>query len=196
MDTVSHHAKGGSRLKFAVLSVCVVLAVHGLLRMFPDTVVLPLFCRVPAGLAAWYYNAVLEKPELLFSVRGVTFEVARSCAATDFFSMVTGLLVYGVFIKVAQTFLSVRNTSDAQTRMSVPPSALLSLAVLPVAWCVTIFTNTIRLIFLVPATAFMYRYFPEWGFAASHQAIGTVIFLTSFILLWKGIHYVTRKSAT
>jgi len=174
------------RYKLVALSGCAVFAVWGLLRVCGDAVVVPVFCRIPAGLAAWYYNSVLEKPELLFSVRGVTFEVARSCAATDFFSMVTGLLVYGVFM-VATASSRCRKGSVNGWKPS-----LLSLAVLPVAWCVTLAANTVRLIFLVPATAFMYRYFPEWGFAASHQAIGTVIFLTSFILLWKGVHYVSR----
>jgi len=169
----------------SVLAFCgVTLAVNGLLRMLPDTAIAPVFCHIPARLTAGYYNAPLQTPELVFIAHGTTFEVARSCAATDFFSMVTGLLAYGVFTKVAQT------------RMPVLPSALLFLCILPAAWCVTLITNTIRLIFLVPATTWVYHYLPERAFAASHQALGTIIFLTSFILLWKGVHYVTRKSAT
>ena len=158
---------------FLLASGCVTLIVCWLLRMFPESAVVPVFCRVPAELAAGYYNAGLQRPELLFAVNGITFAVERSCAATDFFSMVTGLL----------TYLCLRLRRPA-----------LALAILPAAWGVTLLANTVRLIFLVPATAWVYRSLPERTFALSHQAIGTLVFLTLFIILWEGVHYVTRNA--
>ena len=152
----------------------VVLVVCWLLRMLPDTTIVPVFCRVPAEVAAGYYSAELQKDGLLFAVNGITFSVARSCAATDFFSMVTGLLLY----------LCVRRRSVA-----------LMSAILPAAWAVTLIANTARLILLVPAAALVYHYLPERTFAASHQALGAFIFLTVFILLWEGVRYVTRNAS-
>ena len=179
MEKVSHHALDGKGIRygnavFVLLSVCAVFAAWGILRMCADAVVVPVFCRIPAEVASRYYNAPLQKPELLFSAHGMDFKVARSCAATDFCSMVTGLL----------TYLCLRRRS-----------ALLALAALPLAWGITLTANTIRLIFLVPATAWMYNHLPEKTYSACHQAIGTVVFLTGFILLWEGVRHVTRNTS-
>jgi len=159
-----------------LLGGAIVFAVWGMLRLAPDSLIVPVFCRIPAELAARYYNVALQTPELIFSVRGATFEVIRPCGATDFFSMVSGLLVYGMLMIRPQTGMSV----------------LLYLLALPLAWLVTIATNAVRLIFLVPVRALMYHYFSEKAYAAG--AFGALVFLTSFILLWEGVCYVTRST--
>ncbi|MCL1920481.1 MAG: exosortase/archaeosortase family protein [Kiritimatiellaeota bacterium] len=168
--TDGKHIRRGDTVALLV-SGGVTLAVCWLTRTLADAVIVPLFCRAPAEVAARYYNAALEKPGLVFAVHGTVFEVARSCAATDFFSMVTGLLTYLCMSK---------------------RSAAFAIAVLPLAWCVTIAANTMRLIFLVPATAWIHHALPEKAYAASHQAIGTLIFLTSFIILWEGVRHAIR----
>jgi len=164
-----------SRYVPPLLGCCAVFVVCGCLRLCQGTIILPVFCRIPAEIASRYYNAGLQVPELVFSAHGLVFTVARSCAATDFFSLVTGLL----------TYLCIRKRS-----------AVLALAIPPLAWVITITANTVRLILLVPATAFMYRYLPEKAFTACHQAIGTLVFLTAFILLWEGGRYINRGEPT
>jgi len=144
-----------------------------MLRLAPDAFVIPVFCHIPAALAAWYYNAALQTPELVFSVRGADIEVARTCGATDFFSMLTGLF----------TYLCLKRRS-----------LLLAAIALPAAWCATITANTLRVILLVPGQAMIYHFLPERAHAAGHQAVGTFVFLTLFILLWEGVRHATRKT--
>ena len=168
-----------------LLGGAIVFAVWGMLRLAPDSLIVPVFCRIPAELAARYYNVALQIPELIFSVRGATFEVIRPCGAMDFFSMVSGLLVYGM---LTIRLRNLRTKFLAQTGISV----LLCLFALPLAWLVTIATNAVRLVFLVPVRALMYHYFSEKAYAAG--AFGALVFLTSFILLWEGVCYVTRST--
>ena len=152
---------------------CVIFAVWGALRLAPDAFVVPVFCRVPAGLAAGYYNAPLQTPEMVFTVRGADFEVARPCGATDFFLMVAGLFAY----------LCLKRRS-----------LWLGFAALPAAWLVTTFANTLRVILLVPGTTMIYHFLPERFHVAGHQAVGTFVFLTLFILLWEGVRYATLNT--
>lgn len=53
----------------------------------PGAAVRLAFAAIPARLAAFYWGVPLCPDDLSFSVQGLTFVVARSCAATDFFSM-------------------------------------------------------------------------------------------------------------
>jgi exosortase/archaeosortase family protein len=177
-----------------LISCCAALAAWLVLRMLPDSFILPVFCRIPAELAARYYNAELQTPGLLFSVRGTVFEVARTCAATDFFSMVAGLLTY-LWLKSSDGILPLPKNKTPQ-RQDAVVTLLFALAILPLAWGIALFANTIRLIFIVPATFFVYDNFSRKTFAASHQAFGTLVFLTVFIILWEGIRYVIRKKNT
>ena len=94
-----------------------------ILAALPDSVVLPLFCRVPAEVAAFYYGVPLDAGTLSFTAKGVTLAVTRACAATDFFALVAAVLVM------------------------VRPWHLLS------AWAVTLAVNSLRVIALVPVDA-------------------------------------------
>jgi len=155
-----------------VFCACVVFTAWGALRLAPDALIVPVFCRVPAGLAAGYYNAPLETPGMVFTVRGTDFEVTRACGATDFFSMLAGLF----------TYLCLKRRS-----------VWLGLAVLPLAWFAAVAVNTLRVILLVPGRAMIYHLLPERAHVAGHQAVGTFIFLTAFILIWEGVRHATRK---
>ena len=152
--------------------LCAAIVLWTILRFLPDSFIVSLFCRIPAELAALFYNAELQKPELLFEARGVVFHVARSCAATDFFVMCST-----IDILVCRRF--------RRTGMSI----------VLFAYLFTLLVNTIRLIFLVPATAFMYNHLPVKTHAAFHQFAGTIIFLTAFIILWEFSRHVARKHA-
>ena len=164
----------------AVAGGCVVLGVWWIVRVLPDAFVVPVFCRVPAEVAAQYYNAALQLPELAFAVRGLTVEVIRPCGATDFFSMVTGLFVYLCLCR-----------ENGSRRRS--PSRLHFLAVLPLAWVFTIIANTIRIILLVPVKGWVYHH-PFLGRIHLDDRLGTIVFLSLFMLLWEGVRrYVTRN---
>ena len=170
--------RGGGAWAYA-LAGGVVAAVCGLLRALPDAFIMPVFGRVPAELAARYFNAELQTPGLVFSVRGIAYELVRPCAATDFFSMVAGLFAYVVI--------------EWRGSLSLKCAGLL--AVFPAAWLATLFTNTLRIILLVPARAMVYSYFSERAYGVVQQGVGTVVFLTVFTVLWMGVRHVKRKAS-
>ena len=182
-----------------LLGASVVFVAWGMLRLAPDSFIIPVFCRVPAELAARYYNVALQTPELIFSVRGSVFEVIRPCGATDFFSMVAGLLTYASVRLEIRPIRPIGQIGRGKWCILCPIGRIgligpiSFLAILPLAWGITLLANAIRLIFIVPATFFVYHHFSMRAFAASHQAFGTLVFLTLFIILWEGVRYVTRN---
>ena len=168
------------------------LAVWWALWLAPDAFVTTVFCRVPAWVAARYYNATLQIPELVFFARGITIEVIRPCGATDFFAMVAGLFTYhAINNNVAQASRPV-SLNKAQAGRPV----LRCLFILPLAWCVTLMANSIRIIFLVPTKAWLYHH--PWFLERAHldDHFGTFIFLTLFLLLWEGVRHARRNTAT
>jgi hypothetical protein len=70
------------------------VAIKFLLQLLPDAIILPLFCRPPATLAAWWFQVPLEAHTLTYIVDGITFEMARSCSAERFFAIATALLIW------------------------------------------------------------------------------------------------------
>ncbi len=59
----------------------------------PDSLVLPLFCRLPAEIAAAWFGVPLDRATLTYSFGGNLFEISRNCAATGFFSAAFALLL-------------------------------------------------------------------------------------------------------
>ncbi len=74
--------------------IATAIAMKLLLQFLPDAFILPLFCRVPATLAAWWFHVPLETATLTYVVDGITFEMARSCSAENFFAICLSLLIW------------------------------------------------------------------------------------------------------
>lgn len=89
-------------------SVAVMFAIKGVIALLPDSAIYAAFQFVPELVAREYYG---ELP----------FKVARSCAATDFFSMVAAIPLVGRKWRLA-----------------------------PFAWVIAVSVNTLRIIALVP----------------------------------------------
>lgn len=83
-------------------------AIKGAIALMPDSAIYAAFQSIPEFVAREYYG---ELP----------FKVARSCAATDFFSMVAAMLLVGRKWRLA-----------------------------PFAWAIAVVVNTLRIIALVP----------------------------------------------
>lgn len=74
--------------------IATAVAIKSLLLLCPDVWILPLFCRVPASLAAWWFHTSLDPNTLTYEVDGVLFEMARSCSAENFFAICFTLLIW------------------------------------------------------------------------------------------------------
>ena len=131
-----------------------------ILAVLPEPVILASFCRVPAEVAAFYYGVPLETESLSFTARGVTLAVTRACAATDFFALVAAVL------------LTARILSEGWRWRQ--------LALLPIAWGITLAVNSLRIIALVPVDAV----FPKDHAPVVHLLAGVAFFLPAFVGVW------------
>ena len=138
------------------------LAAKFVMDFLPDAFVEPAFMRPAARLAALYWGAALSDAPLALSVRGVTLEVTRACAATDFFSLVFALFAFELPFRRA---------------------ALRVLAALPAALAAAILANAVRLALLVAVDAAL----PAERLPAVHLAVGVSVFLSAYGLLWYGL---------
>lgn len=130
----------------------------------PGAAVRLAFAAIPARLAAFYWGVPLCPDDLSFSVQGLTFVVARSCAATDFFSMAAALLVW----------FGIRRRCGPWIRAGWGVGGICA------AWSVTVLANAVRLIALVPVE----RAFPKESVPSVHLAVGVFTFLPILIVLW------------
>lgn len=94
-----------------------------MLAVLPDSAILASFCRVPAEVAAFYYDVPLEAEMLSFTARGVTLAVTRACAATDFFALVAAVLLTARILREGWRWRQ--------------------LTLLPIAWGITLAINGI-----------------------------------------------------
>ena len=131
-----------------------------ILAVLPESVILALFCRVPAEVAAFYYGVPIETETLSFTARGVTLAVTRACAATDFFALVAAVLLAARILREGWTWRQ--------------------LALLPIAWGVTLAVNSLRIIALVPVDAV----FPKDHAPVVHLLAGVAFFLPAFAGVW------------
>ena len=131
-----------------------------ILAFSPESKILASFCRVPAEVAAFYYGVPLETDTLSFTAMGVTLAVTRACAATDFFALVAAVL------------LTARILRDGWRWRQ--------LALLPIAWGITLAVNSLRIIALVPVDAV----FPEGHAPIVHLLAGVAFFLPVFAGIW------------
>jgi hypothetical protein len=83
-----------NRIQQGIAIIATAIAIHLLLFTLPDTLILPLFCRTPATVAAWWFHVPLDIHTLTYTVNGITFEMARSCSAENFFAIATALLIW------------------------------------------------------------------------------------------------------
>lgn len=163
-------------LRAGIVACVLAACLWGGLRLLPEAVCVTIFCRVPAWLAAGYYNVRLLEPGLIFATHHVTLSVARSCAATDFFVVVSALLAWGAWMR--------RNPWQRVGLLVV---------VVPAAWAMTVLANTARLILLVPATAWMRAMIPPQAHALGHQTVGVFVFLTCLTFIWMGVTHAIRN---
>ena len=131
-----------------------------ILAGLPESVVLALFCRVPAEIAAFYYGVPLEAETLSFAAKGVTLAVTRACAATDFFALVAAVLLTARILREGWK--------------------LRHLVQLPIAWGMTLAVNSLRIIALVPVDAV----FPKDHAPMVHLLAGVAFFLPVFAGVW------------
>ena len=131
-----------------------------ILAALPDSVILASFCRVPAEVAVFYYGVPLGTETLSFTAKGVTLVVTRACAATDFFAMVVAVLLTARILREGWRWRQ--------------------LALLPIAWGITLAVNSLRIIALVPVDAV----FPKDHAPVVHLLAGVAFFLPAFAGVW------------
>ena len=71
------------------------LGLRLLLWALPDVAIIPLFCYAPAWLAAAWFNAPLETPDLAWQAGDATFVMARSCSGETFCALAAAVLIAG-----------------------------------------------------------------------------------------------------
>lgn len=74
--------------------VLTAMAIHCGLQWMPDAWMMPLFCRLPATCAAFWFGVPLDPTSLTYVVNDVPFEMARSCSGEGFFSIAFSLLLW------------------------------------------------------------------------------------------------------
>ena len=131
-----------------------------ILAALPESAILASFCRVPADVAAFYYGVPLETETLSFTARGVTLAVTRACAATDFFALVAAVLLTARILREGWGWRQ--------------------LALLPIAWGITLAVNSLRIIALVPVDSV----FPKDHAPVVHLLAGVAFFLPAFAGIW------------
>lgn len=131
-----------------------------ILAALPESVILDSFCRVPAEVAAFYYGVPLEVETLSFTARGVTLAVTRACAATDFFALVAVVLLTARILREGWGWRQ--------------------LALLLIAWGITLAVNSLRIIALVPVDSV----FPKDHAPVVHLLAGVAFFLPAFAGVW------------
>lgn len=134
----------------------------------PLGLVRALFMTPAAWAASSYWGVPLEMEPLSFTAHGVTLEVVRACAATDFFSIVFALLACSLPVR------------SASLRVAVA---------LPAAWFVAVVANSIRLVLLIVADGL----FGGTNVPIVHMAVGLAVFLSTFGVLWYFLHVHIRK---
>jgi len=159
--------------RVAILALAVTLLVKLAISFLPDGFVQAAFCLPPAHAAAFYYGVPLDVETLRYTAHGVCTEVTRACAATDFFSLVCGLLA-------AKAFCMRGGRKD----LLVAAVA----GIIPAAYIVTIAANSLRLMALVPIDAV----FPRSAVPVIHLCGGAVVFLGVFLLLYLALRFSPR----
>ena len=134
------------------------------LAMLSDSVILALFCRVPAEVAAFYYGVPVDSGTLSFTAHGVTLAVTRACAAADFFALVAAVLL----------------TARMARKMPVVGRVIRAASGLFFAWIITLAVNSLRIIALVPVDAL----FPKDHMPIVHLLAGVAFFLPAFAGIW------------
>ena len=159
---------GNTSYAVIVAALVIGFAVDGL----PDAVFRPLFCHLPARLAAFYYRAPLAMPELVFNAQGVAVTVTRGCGGAGFFALCAALL--GVRAWQGGDFATGRGRLRAAAAFA---------GALAAAWGLATAVNAMRIVFIVPVTAAA-RLLPDAFQAAIHMAAGMAVFMSAFTLLW------------
>ena len=147
-----------------IVALAATVAVKIAMSCVPDGFVRVAFCLPPARAAAFYYGVPLYTEPVGFVARGVAMEVTRECAATDFFSIVCGLLA-------AKVLLSGKLRAAAKAAAAV--------AAVPAAYLCTIAANSLRLVALVPVDAAL----PRSSVPVVHLVAGAAVFLGVLVLL-------------
>ena len=155
---------------FAVVVAALVIGFA--MDRLPDAVFMPLFCRLPARIAAGYYGAPLSTPDLAFCARGVGVTVARGCGGAGFFALCAALLATRAWER--GDFATLRGRLQAAGAFA---------GAFVAAWLATLSVNAMRIVFIVPVTAAA-RLAPESRRAGIHMAAGMAVFMSAFAALW------------
>lgn len=161
--------------KIAILALAVTFLAKLAVSLLADGFVKTAFCLPPAHAAAFYYGVPLDAETVTYAAHGVCVEVSRACAATDFFSLVCGLLAAKAFC--------MRGGRKGLLLAAVA-------GILPAAYAVTLAANTLRLIALVPIDAVL----PRSDVPVIHLCGGAVVFLCVFLVLFASLRLPSRVS--
>ncbi|MDR2862816.1 MAG: archaeosortase/exosortase family protein [Puniceicoccales bacterium] len=146
--------------KFVVSGGAVVIAKLAIATL-PDAAFAQIFCRVPAWIAAAYFQASLTG-ETLCLASGRMVSVTRACGGADFFAILCAMFAW-----------------------QVVPGRIRWFPVLCAgAWVVTIFVNAMRVIAAVWIRAFTELLLPERMEAAVHLVSGVLVFFPALLAIW------------
>ncbi|MDR2862851.1 MAG: archaeosortase/exosortase family protein [Puniceicoccales bacterium] len=127
----------------------------------PDAVFSPIFCKIPAWIAASYFQAGLDGDTLVFT-SGQMVSVTRACGGSDFFALLCAMLSW----------------EAVPERMRRLPALLAG------AWAVTMFVNGMRVVTSVWTRWFAEAFLPERMDAATHLVSGVLVFFPSLLAVW------------
>lgn len=116
------------------------------------------FRLIPAKLAAFAYGVPLHAADLSFKVGEITLVVTPDYSAENFFVLVTGVLIAGLFMRY---FLYV-------------------LVAVPLGWAITIGVNALRLVAMVPVESIL----PHEQLPIVHLVLGIAFFTPAFFIVW------------
>lgn len=117
-----------------------------------------IFRLLPAKLAAFAYGVPLSVSDLSFKVGEITLVVTNDYSAENFFVLVTGTLIAGLFTRY---FLYV-------------------LVAVPLGWAITIGVNALRLVAMVPVESIL----PHEQLPVVHLVLGIAFFTPAFFIVW------------
>ena len=162
--------QGAGIVQGAVIVAALVVGV--VVEWLPDSVFMPIFCYLPARLAAFYYSAPLDVSDLSFAVRGFSITVTRSCGGSGFFALCAALLC----VRVWQSVYSATTRGRLRCAGGFVGALIAS-------WCLAVGVNAMRIVMIVPVSAAA-RYVPESFRPGIHMAAGIAAFMGAFVLIW------------
>jgi hypothetical protein len=146
----------------------------------PEAAFAQVFCKVPAWLAAVYFQTPLQGETLLFG-SGATVVVSRACGGADFFAMLCAVLAWHA---VAHREREHKHQHESGRRRATLNAIVVFGLIFPIAWAATLLVNGARVIAVVWVRAGADALLPERFAAAAHLAAGVLVFFPALAAAW------------